>query len=418
MASETREQRQGETMRRALTVLSALTVLAGCGGWDQSEGLPVSSLAPGSVSGATVESTTGRVAINPQSEPSIAAEGLFPDQIELPVMVYVNGIVYDLSVVPARAVIDIGQTNAPFAGPPVVTEHGLLVATGEGYDATLTLFPSDGRDPVTFGEGVGSFVLSADRQRLAWAGHPTEPDEGAALVEVAFPSGRVLNAARFTGFPFVDASTPVGYASVVDYVGENILLMTGDGAVATGAVWTSGRDRVLVTPGYGARYRGTVHGTSVVLTQTDGSCGVIVTIDNDGSVSPPDGYEVTETLDCWASDAPTFSPDGSIIASAGTDGEIGSPIVLLTSSEGEELARLPINGVRGRYFGGNGIHWLDNATLLVLASSWDRRSSEDSDEEIGIFRCAIRERSCELVQQIIADVGPLDFNRVGLIDRP
>ena len=46
-------------------------------------------------------------------------------------MLYVDGLVYDLSQVPAPEVIDIGQSRLPYAGPPLFTEEGLLVATGE-----------------------------------------------------------------------------------------------------------------------------------------------------------------------------------------------------------------------------------------------------------------------------------------------
>ena len=88
--------------------------------------------------------------------------GLLPDQMVLPVMLVVDGVVYDLSQVPAPEFIDIGQSSLPYAGPPVLTRHGLLVAAGEAYDAALTLHPAGGGDPVELARGVGSFAVSPD----------------------------------------------------------------------------------------------------------------------------------------------------------------------------------------------------------------------------------------------------------------
>lgn len=330
-------------------------------------------------------------------------------------MLFVNGVVYDLSEVPAPAIADLGQSSVPSAGPPILTGEGLLVATGELYDATVTLYPANGGDPVELARGVGSFTLSPDGQRLTWAEPtPTERDGDTELVEVALPSGQVLHTTTFSGFPFPDVDPPVGFADVVTYVGDNVLLMTGDGAVATAAVWTPATGDITIVPGYGSGLVGNATGNSVVLSQGDGPCGVIASIGDDGSVTPPDGGYVNQALDCWASWAPTFSPDGAVIASAGTDGETGPPILLLTSAEGHELARLPINDVPGRYFQPHTVSWLDNETLVLLASSFDSSRSEYWDEEWGIWRCDTRQSECDLAQAIA--FSPTDFNQVALVD--
>ncbi|MCP4227545.1 MAG: hypothetical protein GY773_29725 [Actinomycetia bacterium] len=288
------------------------------------------------------------------------------------------------------------------------------MATGESYAATLTLHPADGDDSVELARGVGSFALSPDGQRLAWAEPNTiEAGGDTLLVEVAFPSGQVLHTTTFSGFPFLEVDPPVAFADVVSYVGDNVLLMTGDGAVATAAVWTPASGGVVMASGYGSGIASNASGNSVVLSQGDGVCGVVASIGDDGSVTPPDGGFVGDTLHCSASWAPTFSPDGAVIASAGTQGEAGPPILLLTSVEGQELARLPINDVARQYFQPHTIRWLDDEILLVLASSFDSSRTEYWDEDWGIYRCDTQRSDCELAQAIA--FSPTNFNQVALV---
>lgn len=339
---------------------------------------------------------------------------LLPDQAVLPVMLFVDRIVYDLTAAPAREVVDIGQPSLPYAGPPVATSDGLLVASGEFYDATLTLYPDDGGDPVELARGVGSFTFSPDGTQLAWAEPtPTEPGGDTRLIEAAFPSGEILHETTFTGFPLPDVEQPIGFADVVTYVGGNVVLMIGDGAVATAAVWTPGSGQITMAPGYNALSAGNASGNHVVLYQGDGPCGVIATVAADGSVTPPAGGFVDEAIDCWASWAATFSPDGTVIASAGTQGETGPPTLLLTATEGGEVARLPIHGVSGEYFQPHTIRWLNGNTLLLLASSFDERRSEYWDEDWGIYRCDTQQAECGLAQAIA--FNPTGFNQVALV---
>jgi WD40 repeat protein len=289
------------------------------------------------------------------------------------------------------------------------------VATGEAYDATLTLHPAGGGDPVELARGVGSFALSPDGGRLAWAEPtPTERDGDTELVEVAFPSGDVLHTPTFSGFPFPDVDPPGGFADVVAYVGDKVLLMTGDGAVATAAVWIPATGEVTMAAGYASVHTGNSSGNQVVLSQGDGPCGVIASVGDDGSVTPPSSGIVNKSLDCWANWAPTFSPDGAVIASAGTDGETGPPILLFTSVEGVELARLPINDVAGQYFQPHTIRWLDNETLLLLASSFDSSRTDYWDEEWGIWRCHTDQSECNLAQAVA--FSPTGDHQVALVD--
>lgn len=402
------------SMRWSAGLVAMLIGVAACGDGTSSSSSSTSGTPSSPSSTIAATPTTSAPATTSSVPPSTAPGAVLPDQAVLPVMLFVNGIVYDLAEVPAAEIIDIGQSSLPYAGPPVFTEQGLLVATGESYDATVTLYPADGGDLVELARGVGSFALSPDGQRLAWAeSTPTERDGDTELVEVAFPSGQVLHTTTFSGFPFPEVDSPMGFADVVTYVGDNVLLMTGDGAVATAAVWIPATGRVTIASGYGSGIAGNAGGNSVVLTQGDGPCGVIASIGDGGSVTPPDGGFVNDPLDCSASEAPTFSPDGAVIASAGSQGETGPPILLLTSTEGSELARLPINDVAGTYFQPHTIRWLSNETVLLLASSWSSFTGP-WDEEWGIWRCHTQDSECDLVQAIA--FSPTDFNQVALVD--
>lgn len=400
-------------------MVAIAAVLIGATGCSDSTGPSSSSTAgvPSTQSSTIAATSTTSTATTTSSVPApIVTIALLPDQAALPVMLFVNGLVYDLAEVPAAEVIDIGQSSVPYAGPPILTEHGLLVATGEAYDATLTLYPDGGGDRVELAAGVGSFAVSPDGRRLAWAEPtPTERDGVTQLVEAALPSGQVLHTTTFSGFTFPDEDPPMGFADIVNYVGDSVLLMTGDGAVATAAVWAPTAGEVTIVPGYGSGLAGNASDSGVVLSQGDGPCGVIASIGDDGSVTPPDGgHVVNRALDCWASWAPTFSPDGAVIASAGTDGETGPPIVVLTSAEGRELVRLPITDVAGQYFQPHTVRWLDNETLLLLASSFDSRRSEYWDEEWGIWRCDTQQSTCDLAQAIA--FSPTDFNQVAFVE--
>jgi hypothetical protein len=405
-------------MRLAGLLVAAVLSLASCTGTG-ADRTTTTRLPSGSTSTAaptTTPTTTPSVPTTTTAGPTTTLpRPLLPDQAILPVLLFVDGIVYDLAAVPAREVFNFGQSSLPYAGPPATTSAGLLVASGEYYDATLTLYPSDGGDPVELAHGVGSFVLSPNEARLAWAEPtPTEPGGGTRLVEASFPSGAILHETTFSGFPFPDVDQPVGFAGVVTYVGDNVVLTTGDGAVATAAVWTPSHDRVTMATGYNAgAIGGGAYGDHVVLSQGDGTCGIIASVGTDGTVTPPDGGYVNEVIDCWASLAATYSPSGTTIASAGTEGETGPPILLLTAAEGGELARVPIHGVSGAYFQPHAIHWLDDATLLLLASSSDANRSEYWDEAWGIFRCDIQQGECDLAQMI--DFHPTGFNQVALL---
>jgi len=360
-------------------------------------------------------STDAATSTTSAAEPGL----LFPDQAVLPVMVYVNGVVYDLAETPARQVAHIGQSALPYAGSPIATEHGLLAATGAGYDATLLLYPGDARDPLVLAHGVGSFALSEDGSRLAWAepfqGPSGDAVETTRLVEAEFPSGRVIHSMTFLGFNLLDSTTtPRGFADVVAYVGDNVLVMTGDGAAATAAVWIPAADEVAAALHYNTGGTGNSAGGRVVLWQNDGSCGQLVSIAADGSVVPRGERLGNDGVGCWASEAATFSPDGSMIASAGTDGEAGPPILLLTaSSGGRELARVAIPGFSGGYFQPYTIEWLDNETLVLLATEG---STASWALPWSIHRCDTQALACDLAQSIA--FSPTGFYQVALVAAP
>lgn len=157
-----RDENRGKMLvRSALVLVAVLIGVAACGDGTSSGNSSTTGarLSPSSTIAATSTTSTSSTT----SVPTTTVPGaLLPDQAVLPVMLFVNGVVYDLSEVPAREIVDIGQSSVPYAGPPILTEEGLLSATGESYDATLNLYPANGGDPVELARGVGSFTLSPD----------------------------------------------------------------------------------------------------------------------------------------------------------------------------------------------------------------------------------------------------------------
>src|SRR5665811_769961 len=122
------------SIRWTAGLVAVLIGVAACGDGTSSSSSSTSGSPSSPSSTIAATSTTSAV-------PASAAPGpVLPDQAVLPVMLFVNGIVYDLAEVPAPEIIDIGQSSLPYAGPPVFTEEGLLVATGESYDATAVSY--------------------------------------------------------------------------------------------------------------------------------------------------------------------------------------------------------------------------------------------------------------------------------------
>ena len=351
--------------------------------------------------------------------PGVPQAASFPNQVAVPATVFLGGTVYDLSQVPPRVIASSDQYALPYEADPVLTQHGLVMAIGSGYDATLTLFPDSG-DPVVFAEHVGSFVVSPDQEKIAW----TEPwpeeirdvVSPTRVVEASFPSGEILRESVFTGFD-IEGLPTFGSGSVDGYIGHNVLMMTGDGAVATAAVWVPDQDLFVRAVGYSTHAYANTSGDRAVLSQDAGFCGIVVTVGSDGRVDPPNGWEVPYQIDCWAGQAATFSPNGSAIASAGNDGDQGPPVLLLSDREGNELSRIALDDLPGAFFRPAGIQWLDNDNLLLFTESWDERSESDPHSGFwDVFECTDGLSACRHLQSIKFD--PTDYSQVALVKRP
>ena len=417
------ETTRGGVVRRLVAVAVFVLLAGACSEGDGATSSTSTAVAPGT---AGVAATTPPATAAPPSTqaPSTQATSttvveepgpLFPAQVELPLGVVVGGAIYDLSRVPARRVADLGQAGLPFAGGPMVTPSGLLVATGASYEATLILVPSEGGESILLAEGVGSYTVSPDGSRVAWSqpwqGSYEDAAETSLLVEADLASGEVLRSTLFVGFP-IEGTPTWGFADVITYVGDNVLLMTGDGAVASAAVWVPGDDLVVQAFGYGAHSETDGFGDRIVLTSLDGPCGVVVTVLPDGTVTPADGYAVTETMDCWTSEGPVYSPDGSLIVSWGTDGETGPPVIVVSEADGTELRRVPISGVADPYLWVHQITWLDDKNLVFLGASWENRSN-GWDENYGIYGCFEGITQCGLLQRVNYQAS--DFNQVAML---
>lgn len=399
-------------MKRLVAVAVFVLLAGACSEGDGATSSTLAALAPDTTG---VTATTPAVTPPPSTQaPSTTVveepEPLFPAQVELPLGVVVGGVIYDLSRVPARQVADLGQAGLPYAGGPMVTPHGLLVATGVSYDATLILVRSEGGESILLADGVGSYTVSPDGSRVAWSqpwqGIFEDAAETSLLVEADLASGEILRSTLFVGFP-IEGTPTWGFADVISYVGDNVLLMTGDGAVASAAIWVPGNDRVVEAHGYGAHSETDGFGDRIVLTKLDGPCGVVVTVLSDGAVTPADGYVVGETMDCWTSEGPVYSPDGSLIASWGTDGETGPTVIVVSEADGTELRRVSISGVADPYLWVHEITWLDDETLRFHGGSWENRNN-GRDENYGIYGCEEGITNCGLMQRVNSQASGFD----------
>lgn len=297
-------------------------------------------------------------------------EHLFPDQVAVPVGVFVGGLVYDLSEVPARLISDLGQASLPYAGGPTVTPHGLLVATGASYDATLLLVPLEGGEPAVLATGVGHYAVSDDGSKVALS----QPSQGgdvstpSQLIEVDLVSGGILRLTEFEGFR-IDG--PVNaFADVVAYDGSDVLMLTGDGASGAEAAWLPDDRVVLVDEG------------------EDTGVG-------DPWVSPRGGVH---------------SSNGTLIASPGRDGDLGPPVIGVFDANGNELRRMPVEGFDGEGDWIGRVIWLDDTSLIFLGESRSNVSGPDST--YGIYECADGVTTCRLLQPI--NFRSLDFGQVDM----
>ncbi|MBT8165835.1 MAG: hypothetical protein HKO63_06575 [Acidimicrobiia bacterium] len=330
---------------------------------------------------------------------------LFPEQEALPVAVWVQGTTYDLRDVPTTAVlVDTSQ-------PPVFLPSGVLAVDPE---RTLTYTHDDG-ESVVLGNEVGDFIVSADESRVAWTRVVEPAPPGITeLNQATLPDGTITHVHTFQDFDIGEG--PNGYARVVTYAGDNIVLATGDGAASAAAVWVLDLAVVIEAEGYGTTDARNSAGNRTVLWQGDGTSSVIVEVRPDGAVGPS-GLTVRETIDWLVFQAPTFSPDGSLLALGGTDGEEGPPIVLLTDSAGNEVQRSPILEVTGRNPFVSQFVWQHDATLLVLVGSWSLELTVGDWPDVwGIYQCDLEDTGCHLQQEI--NFEPDGWNQVGLVRLP
>lgn len=286
----------------------------------------------------------------------------------------------DLSVSPAT---ELARLPGPLLAEatPVRTASGVLVLTGDYQDGILWLVAAGNSEPVRLAERVAGFAVAADRRTVAWStqvGIVGSPRAESVLVTARLPDADVLHRTTYAGF-----------ARVVGFAGDVVLLDTGDGAASGAATWVPERDRVVRARGFGTVGASDPARSQAVLGEGDGPCGVLVAVRPDGSVAA-----VNDTwarlLGCHVQRA--FSPDGALLATA-VDGQMapggseGSALLVQSTADGGERLRIAFARVPSQ------VSWLDTQTVLVVTRS---------GEEHYVERCSLQTRSCRTDWEIEA----------------
>ncbi len=393
--ARTPHRRSRRRLGWAAAGFAALLVVVGVVALARPPGGDVGVPPQGAVS--TIPSATQNRADDSQTSVSGSTNPPPLDEAPIPgVELFVEGQILDLGTLPPRETIRLSGTETS-AGPPVRTRFGLVVATGPLYTATLFFVGDDGGPPRVLAESVGSFAVAPEGATIAWAEHLGRvgaPGPSTRLVAARLPDGETVHTTVFEGFAVEGSST--GFARIVGFSGDVVLLGTGDGAAAVAATWVPAEDRLTPIDGYGGVGAGSPTGAAAFY-QGDGLCLVFVTVAEDGSVVPPDGGLVTDTLDCWTGRAPVFSPDGGLLASAGAVGDRGPAALTVTATDGRELHRIAIAGIPERFFVPEQIRWVDQDRVVLLGRSWD---SNPQQAHVGIYRCSLTGASCELAQSV------------------
>jgi hypothetical protein len=214
----------------------------------------------------------------------------------LPVMLFLDGVIYRyLNGTKGLAAVPVGSIPEKTAvQPPVAIKEGVLVLGGQaGHETNLWLVP-DGGNRTRIASNVGGFALSADGQRLAYS-ELLDGSRRSRLTEVHL---RILE-------PAITLEVDTN-ASVVGYVGDDVVLDTGDGAGVQAQTWRPGDDAIHPINGFTSPIATDPQSGFAVMVRGDGGCWSIVNL--------LDPNIAEETLnDCWIRGV-SFEPGGSTLA--------------------------------------------------------------------------------------------------------
>ena len=311
----------------------------------------------------------------------------------------VNGAIYDLAADTPEQIAEL--PNEATAGSAVLTSFGFVATTPTRPWSDLWLIPSDGSDPRLFAQNVAGFAIHGVGERMAWAEINGDCGDGttAVWVEALLPSGEVIHRSEpFDGWDLINQEFggTNGCSSVAAYVGDVVVVQTGDGAASASGTWVPATGAVRFIADYqkfGGGYSG---GESILLGDWPLYAATML---SDGTVVVPEGAGREGAFEGgWAS---SFSSQGDRVLSIGEDFDkdpIENSVLVESYPSGEDLVRIPLTGNAMQ------IAWIDDATVAVLGVS---------DVDYVVFRCDLDTEDCVEAVRVRPEVE--GFNVVGLV---
>ncbi len=240
-------------------------------------------------------------------------------------------------IVDGRAVKDIDTGDVAFVLPepaagrsaPVLTRHGLVIATGEPNSSTRTLRIIRANGDSSSFANVSSFAVSSDGNRVAVGISATplranEPE----FVELDLVSGDRLHSSTFSEFN--GSSERFKIAEVVGWVFDNVVIRGTNGVLPITELWRPATGEFTPLGDYSKAFLTTSAGVAVL---GDG-CANLTRINGDGTVAPSSNADAFE-LGCGSTPL-AFSPLGSVLA-----------VALPTNGVSESIEILPISRSTG-----------------------------------------------------------------------
>lgn len=227
---------------------------------------------------------------------------------ELRLELFVRGEIFTLR---GEAVESMGKVpgSAAHLGPPLGTPEGVLAEIGSAGDPLqIWMVGSKGRAELIAPSTQGLAVSPGGGARFAYAAVSAEGQAtygSATIVLAALPGARVLA-----------SSDPIqGYARVNGFVGDRVLLSTGEGGTAGVLLWDPASNETSVVESYRNVVATDGASRQAALGRGDGACWSVVGIDEGGTAvkSGASGCDGLEGAD--------FSEDGGHIAGVATDGD-------------------------------------------------------------------------------------------------
>jgi hypothetical protein len=217
-------------------------------------------------------------------------------------MLFVDGVVYRFARDQAAgqpAVVGIVPDETAVQ-PPVSTPYGVVVLGGRASHATrLWLLPAGGGPAQELAEGTDGIAVSADGSNVAFMQlYPKSSAYQPVVYSLADNSSSVCSC------------TFQGYARAVGYVGDRLVVNTGDGASAHAAVMSPFQRPTPLT-GYGTAVATDPKSGLAVLTEGDGRCWTIVLITSSGSGGHGSGRQAGQR--CGILQA-SFQPNGQAVS--------------------------------------------------------------------------------------------------------